>query len=147
MHRRLQVVARRIKQDEVCGARNDKRRSRSEGPSILPRQEPTSPRLAASHNWRLCDFRASRLREQKTVHPISKPLFGAGPFVFRDCRARHREILEPVKKFGARFAFLEVRGDAITNDSASTIFRVRRQGFFVGTRIVHAAVSNLPEGH
>jgi hypothetical protein len=52
-----------------------------------------------------------------------------------------------VKKFGARFAFFEVRGDAIANDSASAIFRVRTQGFFVGTRIVHAAVSNLPPRH
>jgi hypothetical protein len=52
-----------------------------------------------------------------------------------------------VKKFGARIAFFEVRGDAIANDSACAIFRVRTQGLFVRTRILLPVVSTSQPRH
>jgi hypothetical protein len=93
MHRRLQVVTRGTKQDEVCGTRYDESGDRAEGPLKLPRREQTSARRAVNRNGFNRDFRTSRLGEQKTVHPILEPFFRASPLCFRERNPRHREIL------------------------------------------------------
>jgi hypothetical protein len=127
MHGRLQIAAKRTEEDEVRGTRYDDSGDRAEGPLKLPRREPTDARRAVNRNWFNCDFRTSTLGKQKAVHPISEPLFGVGPFVFRHCCGWPREFQEPLAQAGARFAFFEVRGDAVTNNSASAIFGVRAQ--------------------
>jgi hypothetical protein len=127
MHGRLQIAAKRTEEDEVRGTRYDDSGDRAEGPLKLPRREPTHARRAVNRNWLNRNCRTSCLGKQKAVHPISKPLFGVGPFVFRHSYGRPREFQEPLAQAGARFAFFEVRGDAVTNNSASAIFGVRAQ--------------------